>query len=121
MTIYNCTPHALNICGNVFEPCGLVPRVADSWTVEPGVESLPAFSKAAGRMTWIGEAPEGLDDYDVLIVSAMVLESQRLPGASKVFAEVAGFSVQLVAPATGHPGVIRNEKGHIVSVPGVVL
>ena len=26
----------------------------------------------------------------------------------------------LLAPATGHPDCIRNEKGHIVSVPGFV-
>jgi hypothetical protein len=26
----------------------------------------------------------------------------------------------LVAPATGHPDTIRNEKGQIISVPGFV-
>ena len=26
----------------------------------------------------------------------------------------------VVSPATGHPDTVRNEKGHIVSVPGFV-
>lgn len=38
-----------------------------------------------------------------LIVSAMVLS--------------ASSREDLVAPATGHPQTIRNDKGHIVSVP----
>lgn len=41
-----------------------------------------------------------------LIVSAMVL--------------AASDRADLVAPATGHPETVRNEKGHIVSVPGFV-
>jgi len=52
---------------------------------------------------------EGLPDpvaSTSLIVSAMVL------GASE--------REDLVAPATGHPDTVRNEKGHIVSVPGFV-
>jgi hypothetical protein len=26
----------------------------------------------------------------------------------------------VVAPATGHPDTMRNDKGHIISVPGFV-
>jgi len=52
---------------------------------------------------------EGLplqEDGVMLIVSAMVLSASN--------------RVDLVAPATGHPDAVRNERGQIVSVPGFV-
>ena len=42
----------------------------------------------------------------MLIVSAMVLS--------------ASDRTDLVAPATGHPDTIRNDKGQIISVPGFI-
>ena len=43
-----------------------------------------------------------------IIVSAMVLDADG------------GRRKDLVAPATGHPDTIRDERGFIVSVPGFV-
>ena len=44
------------------------------------------------------------------VVSAIVLSAAKAAGRT-----------DCVAPATGHPDVVRNDKGHIVSVPGFVL
>ena len=96
-TYINLTPHAIALNdGRIFAPSGSVARVTSSFSdivddvceVQYGeVENLPV-------------ACDGV----VFIVSAMVL------GACKGRNDV-------VAPATGHPQTIRNEKGHIVSVP----
>lgn len=96
-TYINLTPHpiALND-GRVFPPSGVIARVSSSFTdiiddvsqvVYGEVENLPA--------------PKEEMFY---IVSAMVLSACK--GREDV-----------VAPATGHPETVRNDKGHIVSVP----
>ena len=43
------------------------------------------------------------------IVSALVLAAAKASGR-----------IDCVAPATGHPNCVRNDKGFIVSVPGFV-
>ena len=96
-TYINLTPHAINLNdGRVFPPSGSVARVSSSFTeivddisevIYGEVENLPA--------------PKEGTRY---IVSAMVLSACK--GRQDV-----------VAPATGHPLTVRNDKGHIVSVP----
>lgn len=53
-------------------------------------------------------APEP-EDGVLCIVSALVLAAGRQLGRS-----------DFVAPATGHPAAVKNEKGHVLSVPGFV-
>ena len=102
MTQYvNLTPHAIHLNdGRSFEPSGAIARVSSSFSdfendvceqVFGEVENLPA--------------PQA----DVrFIVSGLVLAALK------------GERDDVVAPATGHPLTQRNEKGHIVSVPGFV-
>lgn len=101
-TYINLTPHNINFNdGRVFEKSGQVARVKEKYsdfiedicTVEP--------EEVTGVPT---ESTEGT----FYIVSAMILNALRNTRAD------------LVAPATGHPGTVRNEQGHIVSVPGFV-
>lgn len=99
MIFKNYTPHPISLNnGQTFESEG-VARVQASFS---------DFNADGVCRQEFGEV-EGLPapEKDVLlIVSAMVL------GASN--------RDDLVAPATGHPETKRNEKGHIVSVPGFV-
>ena len=95
MKYYNYTPH--KIClndGRSFESAGLA-RVSSSFSEISGDECQQIFGEV-----------EGLPDHQSgvkIIVSAMVL--------------AASDRKDLVAPATGHPKTIRNDKGHIISVP----
>lgn len=99
MQYLNFTPHAVCLNdGRVFQSVG-VARVSSSFSDfdEDGV-----CRQVFGDVT--GLPPE---TYGILvIVSAMVLAAS---GRS-----------DLVAPATGHPDTVRNDKGHIISVPGFV-
>ena len=95
----NCTPHAIVLNdGRVFEPSGSVARVSTSFTDFADDVCLVKYGELEG-------VPERQKDT-LYIVSSMVL--------------AASDRGDLVAPATGHPDCIRNEKGHIVSVPGFV-
>lgn len=91
----NFTPHAIKLNdGTVFESEGLA-RVSTTFTeIVDGIAH-----QVFGEVTGLPEPEEGT----MLIVSALVL------GAST--------REDLVAPATGHKDTIRNDKGHIVSVP----
>lgn len=95
----NYTPHTINLNnGRSFTSEG-VARVSATFT---------KFNKDGICFQEFGEV-EGLPAPEKgvkLIVSAMVLS--------------ASDRTDLVAPATGHPETVRNEKGHIVSVPGFV-
>lgn len=96
----NCTPHAIVLnSGEVFEPSGVVARVSSS-LIEVG-EGM--FSQTMGEVENLNMPIEGV----FYIVSAMV--------------KSATDRKDVVAPATGHPDVVRNEKGHIVSVPGFII
>lgn len=96
----NFTPHPITLnSGEVFPPSGVVARV--------GVK-FSDFDKNEIAKQSFGEVenlPEPQEDV-FFIVSAMVLS--------------ASDRKDLVAPATGHPDTKRNEKGHIISVPGFV-
>lgn len=94
----NLTPHpiALND-GRVFNPSGDVARVSVSFAEPDGDVSEQVF----GEVYYLPEPMPGL----VYIVSALVLGALN------------GSRPDVVAPATGHPDTVRNEKGHIVSVP----
>ena len=98
MKYLNFTPHAIALNdGRAFESCG-VARVAASFTDFDGDTCRQEFGAVAGL-------PEQQDGVR-LIVSAMVL--------------AASDRNDLVAPATGHPLTVRNDRGHIVSVPGFI-
>jgi len=84
--------------GRKFEPSGLIARVSSEFT--PIVDDV--CSVTFGEVANLGEPKENT----TYIVSAMVLSATDRP--------------DVVAPATGHPDTVRNEKGHIVSVPAFV-
>ena len=97
----NATPHeiALNN-GEIFEPSGILPRVSQEISEFDGDGiAVQSFGEVEG----LPEAEPGV----VYIVSSLVLSACK-------------DRTDLVAPATNHELTIRNEKGHIVSVPGFV-
>ena len=106
--IINLTPHAVTVAGATYEPSGIVARVDSSYT--PIVDGLTSVEY--GRVKFIQNGEEVKMDFEdvVHIVSAMVFEAVK-NWESGVW----------VAPATGHPEVVRNEKGHIVSVPAFLI
>ena len=96
MKYLNYTPHAIVLnSGEVFEPSGTVARVNSAFSEIVYGECFQMLGEVEG----LPEETEGVS----LIVSAMVLDASNRN--------------DLVAPATGHPKTIRNDKGHIVSVP----
>ncbi len=98
MKLINLTPHPLNIAGNVIPPSGTVARVSVEFT-----EIKDGFcTQIFGEIEGLPLPVEGTR----LIVSAMVLSATD--------------RLDVFAPATGHPSVVRNDKGHIVSVPCLV-
>ena len=99
MIFKNFTPHSISLNdGTVFASEGLA-RVSATFTEfdENGI-----CSQVFGEVTGLPAQEDGV----MLIVSAMVLS--------------ASDRADLVAPATGHPLCVRNDKGQIVSVPGFV-
>lgn len=104
MKFINLTPHAIRLNdGTMFEPSGVVARVsADLQAVEP-VGGVQLFRQTFGDVEGLPEQMPGT----MYIVSALVLAAidNRL---------------DCVAPATGSKETVRNEAGHIVSVPGFV-
>lgn len=99
MQYRNFTPHPIVLnSGETFESEGVARVQAEFIELKPGL-----YSQAFGEIEGLPDPQDGVS----LIVSAMVLAaSQR---------------ADLVAPATGHPETSRNEKGHIISVPGFVV
>ena len=97
----NATPHAIALNnGEVFEPSGILPRVSQEISeFDNDLIATQSFGKVEG----LPEPETGV----VYIVSAMVLTA-------------ASDRTDLVAPATNHKNTVRNEKGHIISVPGFV-
>jgi hypothetical protein len=102
MLFKNYTPHAIVLnTGEGFPSVG-VARVASSHTQ---FDSNGVCEQIFGAVEGLPDPQEG----ELIIVSAMVLSAGKAAGRD-----------DLVAPATGHPDVVRNDKGHIVSVPGFV-
>lgn len=105
-TIINLTPHAIHLNdGRSFNPSGNVARVSAQFTPNSNIDGVETFQQVFGEVENLPQ-PE-LNTF--FIVSAIVLEAARRSGRTDV-----------VAPATGHPLCVRNDKGHIVSVPGFV-
>jgi len=95
----NYTPH--EVClnnGTKFQSLGIA-RVGNSFT---NFDNNLCCSVKYGEVEGLPAPENGV----ILIVSAMVLAASNRD--------------DLVAPATGHPDTIRNEKGQIISVPGFV-
>ena len=104
--VVNYTPHAITVAGVTYPPSGVVARVDETY-VTVGDRCMAT----RGKVTFFRDGqPFPLNGFDceetVCVVSAMVLEAMA-DNRHGVW----------VAPATGHPDVTRNEKGHIVDVP----
>ena len=98
-TFINCTPHDIQFNnGTIFPKTGTIARVSASFSEI--VEGI--CDQVFGIVQDLPDPVEGT----FFIVSAVVLTAAKLQGRT-----------DCVAPATGHPQVIRNEAGHIVSVP----
>lgn len=100
MKYVNLTPHAINLNdGRVFPPSGQVARVSATFSTFVDDVCAQGFGE-------VENLPEPQADTRY-IVSGLVLTA-------------VSDRDDVVAPATGHPDTQRNEKGHIVSVPGFV-
>ena len=98
----NYTPHAIKLnSGEVFETSGTVARVSQEFSEfdEHGI-----CRSSYGKVLNLPESK----DNTIYIVSIVVLDACK------------GKRTDLVAPATGHPECVRDEKGFIVSVPGFI-
>jgi len=119
-TIVNTTPHTIKLNdGTTFEPSGIVARVAttqkDSHKIYPFPHKVMVnnfdkvfFTDAEGKqieVSYIDDA--GFPIF--YIVSAMVLDAINN-----------SRSFYFLAPNTSSKDVIKNEKGHILSVPNFV-
>ena len=102
--IRNLTPHAITVTSDVysqtFEPTGVIARV----TLEP-VQKDTIWSFPCVSYTVTGNNLPPQKEGMLYLVSAMVLSA--LPERK-----------DLIAPDTNN--ALRNEKGHIISVPGFV-
>lgn len=102
MDYVNLTPHAVRLNdGREFPPSGTVARVSARW--EEPYEDVACVQY--GLIEGLPEEPRSNTRY---IVSGMVLAALRAFGCE---------NWRFVAPATGHPDTVRDEKGRIVSVP----
>ena len=102
MSYVNLTPHTINLTsGESFAPSGKVARVQASFS---GFDARLVCRQEFGE---VQDLPPS-DGESIFIVSGMVLSALN------------GTRADVVAPATGHPLVSRNEKGHIIAVPGFV-
>lgn len=100
----NCTPHPITLNNTTLAPSGSVARVSSSHDYGGDVGGVPTYTVTYGDITGLPDA----DNDTIYIVSAMVLAAAPDRG-------------DLAAPATGHPDVVRNHKGHVQSVPGLVF
>jgi hypothetical protein len=99
MKFRNFTPHDIVLNdGKVFKSEGIA-RVTTRYSAIKGYLCNQVFGVVEGL-------PKEKSDVKI-IVSAIVLQASNRK--------------DLVAPATGHPETIRDEKGHIVSVPCFVV
>lgn len=99
MEFINLTPHTVNLNdGREFPPSGNIARV----TVHFFEFKNDITEQVFGSVTGAPAKKEGT----LYIVSGIVLAASNRK--------------DFVAPATGHPNVVRNDKGQIVSVPGFV-
>ena len=106
MKFINLTPHALTIEGlGTIEPSGTVARVTVESQPRASVDGVRVMENCYGQVIGLPYPSLGT----AYIVSAMVLAACRSRAGIDVF-----------APDTGADAV-RNDKGHIVSVKGLVF
>lgn len=104
MNIINLTPHAVVITdGPTFPPSGKVARVSVQQVDDGFIGGVPVKKQTFGNIV---DLPDPADDT-VYIVSALVLSAAKAAGRT-----------DCVAPDTAK--AVRNDDGHIVSVPGFV-
>ncbi len=101
-TFKNFTPHAITLNdGRTFASEGLA-RVSATFS---DFDADGVCIQQFGDVTGLPAPAAGV----LYIVSALVLTAAKAAGRT-----------DCVAPATGHPDCVRNDKGFIVSVPGFV-
>ena len=104
MKIINLTPHDIVITdGPTFPPSGTVARVSVQQVDAGDIDGIPVKTQIFGDIVGL-PAPQ---QDTVFVVSAMVLNAAKAQGRTDV-----------VAPDTAN--AVRNDDGHIVSVPGFV-
>lgn len=104
MKLVNLTPHDIVITdGPTFKPSGKVARVDAIQKDAGSINGIPVKTQIFGDIV---DLPEPQDDT-VFIVSAIVLAAAKDK-----------YRTDVVAPDTSN--AVRNDKGHIVSVPGFV-
>lgn len=102
--IINLTPHAVTITdGPTFQPSGQVARVSVQQVDDRDINGVPVKKQTFGDIV---DLPNPQADT-VYIVSAIVLAAAKDMGRTDV-----------VAPDTAN--AVRNDNGHITSVPGFV-
>ena len=104
VTFKNYTPHPIKLNdGRIFESVG-VARVSSklSHFDENGI-----CTQMFGEVTGL---PETFEKYTLYIVSSLVMNACATTHRHSL----------VVAPSTGHPETVRDDKGFIVSVPGFV-
>ena len=105
MRYINLTPHDVSVqtegCFSTFSASGVIARVESRHVISSKYDEIPLFSVEYGDVYGLPEPEEGT----LYIVSLLVMQ--------------ASSRTDLVAPASGHPDVVRV-NGQIHSVPGFV-
>lgn len=102
--IINLTPHDIVVTdGPTFPPSGTVARVTTQQVNAGNINGIPVKAQTFGNIV---DLPAPQDDT-VFIVSAIVLAAAKAQGRTDV-----------VAPDTAN--AVRDDNGHIVSVPGFI-
>ena len=105
----NCTPHHLTIEGiGEIPPSGILPRVSTDYSHDIEINGVRVRQKFYGAVTGLPDPVEGI----TFIVSGIVRDAISVLPAHMRRPDVC-------APDTG-ADAIRNEKGHIVAVRGLV-
>lgn len=98
----NLTGHNINLPGGVTWPSEGIVRVQDQFG---DFDADGVCTVSYGEIMGLPAPQEGV----LYVVSGLVLGAATEQGRS-----------DCVAPATGHPLAKKNEKGHILEVPGFV-
>lgn len=98
MNTINLTPHPITVGDTTFPPSGTVARVQAGFT--PIVDGV--CHQTFGDIVDLPDPQDGVR----FIVSGLVFAATN--------------RIDVFAPATGHPDVVRNDQGHIVSVPALI-
>jgi hypothetical protein len=109
--IHNLTPHAVTVAGVTYPPSGIVARVAT------------IHSPVVDGTTTVGYGPvEFFREGELITLSGYEFDGTVNIVSSIVLDRVRHWKTGVwVAPATGHPDVVRDDRGQIVSVPAFIL